>query len=433
VLSRAKVALFVVLMCLAGTVRAQEPSDVKVVLQTTDDFVPNTITFEVIITRVSDHWDLWANTTLRLEHPDLVATGGFDSLTYSVDYQNGSSDLPLQTYDPTAMSKYAITPRITNGRISITVFGPDSSDWAFRLPDSKRSFLLGRFVLTAPASVVLRDTLMFTTPINYYQAMAFKMDHDSVTGTPPNQNVWYHKHDNVEMREEPSSFAGPPRQCDSNIIDNFTAVYVGDLVVELAFTTNCELGIEGFIIERSLVNPGDLTNLNFVERLNYTTNSILVACPVCETGKTYSGLFDGVEYRREVYAYRLIAVMQRSKERRVIDTAFVRIPNAIVSGAYLLENPFQDIATVIFNIDDRVMLSASVYDLTGKKMADLVDEQGNPIINKEYTKGAKFRARFLAASDAANGLYNIILVANPVDDKSIEQQSRVVLKAQLVR
>jgi len=433
VLSRAKYTLLVLLLCFASFAQAQDSSDVKVVLQTTDDFVPNTITFEVIITRVSDRWDLWANTTLRLVHPDLLTTGGFDSLTYTVDYQNGSSELPLQTYDPSAMSKYSITPRIMNSRISITVFGPDSSDWAIRLPDSKRSFVLGRFVLTAPAGVVLRDTLAFATPANYYQAIAYKMDHDSVTGTPPSQNVWYSKHDNVEMRQETSSFAGPPRQCDSNIIDNFTAVYVGDLSVELAFTTNCELGIEGFIIERSLVNPGDRTNLNFLERMNYSTNSILVACPVCETGKTYSGLFDGVEYRREIYAYRLIAVMQRSKEHRVIDTAFVRIPNAIISGAYLLDNPFQDVTTVVFNIDDRVMLSASVYDLTGKKMADLVDELGNPIINKEYAKGSKFRARFLAASDAANGLYNIILVASPVDDNSIEQQSRVVLKAQLVR
>lgn len=432
-LSLAKYSLLICILCFASFAQAQDSSDVKVVLQTTDDFVPNTITFEVIMTRVSDRWDLWANTTLRLEHPDLLATGGFDSLTYTVDYQNGTSELPLQTYDPLAMTKYAITPRIMNGRISLTVFGPDSSDWAFRLPDSKRSFLLGRFVLTAPAGVALRDTLVFAAPVSYYQAVAFKMDHDSVTGTPPVQNVWYNKHDNVEMRQESSSFSGPPRQCDSNIIDNFTAVYVGDLTVELAFTTNCELGIEGFIIERSLVNPGDRTNLSFVERMNYTTNSILVACPVCETGKTYSGLLDGVEYRREVYAYRLMAVMQRSKERRVIDTAFVRIPNAIISGAYLVDNPFQDIATVIFNIDDRVMLSASVYDLTGKRMADLVDELGNPIINREYAKGSKFRARFLAASDAANGLYNIILVANPVNDKSIEQQSRVVLKAQLVR
>jgi len=433
VLSRAKSILLCLVMCTASALYAQDPHDVKVILQTTDDFVPNTITFEVVISRVSDRWDLWENTTLRLEHPDLMATGGFDSLTYTIDYQNGSSELPLQTYDPNAMSKYAITPRIVNGRISITVFGPDSSDWAFRLPDTKRSFLLGRFVLTAPANVTLRDSLAFTSPIQYYQAMAFKLEHDSVTGTPPSQNTWYYKHDNVELVVDPASFSGPPKQCDSNIIDNFTAVYVGDLSVELAFTTNCELGIEGFIIERSLVNPGDLTNLNFVERMNYTTNPILVACPVCELGKTYSGLFDGVEYRREIYAYRLLSVLQRTKERKPIDTAFVRIPNAIISGAYLLENPIQDVGTVVFNVDDRISLTATVYDLTGKKIGDLVDEQGKPIVNKEYAKGSKFRARFLAASDAANGLYNIVLVANPVDDKSIEQQSRVILKAQLIR
>lgn len=429
---RAKLLLLVALLCSVASVRAQDTSDASVLLQVVTDGVPNTITFDIMITRKSDRWDLWANTTMRIENPDLTPMGGFDT-SYSVSYLQGSSELPVQAYDATAMSQYAITPRIVNGRISITVYGPDSSDQAYRLPETKRTFVLGRFIVTGPPTAVLSDNLVFTTPITYYQAMAFKIDHDSVTGDPSARRRWYDKHDNVEMGTSYTSRTGPPKQCDSNIIDNFTAVYTGDLTVELAFTTNCELGIEGFIIERALVNPGDLTNMSFVERMNYTTNSALVACSVCELGKTYSGLLDGVEYRREIYAYRLISVNQRTKERRVIDTAFVRIPNAIISGAYLIDNPFEDVGTVTFNADDRIVLTVSVFDLTGKFIAYLVDEQGNPIVDKEYPKGSKYHARFLAKSDAANGLYNIVLVASPIDDKSIEQQSRVIIKAQLLR
>jgi hypothetical protein len=116
-----------------------------------------------------------------------------------------------------------------------------------------------------------------------------------------------------------------------------------------------------------------------------------------------------------------------------IDTVVIRIGTPIISNAVLLENPFASTTTVQFNVDDRLELTAEAYDVGGRRIATLVDPDGNPIRNVVYERGQRYRARLDASSVAAQGLVNIVLVGVPVDEKSGLEQSRVILKGQILR
>lgn len=389
--------------------------------------------FDLVVRRVSDRWNYWANTTIRVQSTLLDPTGGFNPAIHQVTFDPTYSDLNLVPYTPGAMNGYFVDVQIVNGDIVVNVIGPDSVTDAHQtlVPDSIR---IGRFEIESNDNSFVPAELMFATPADYYQAAAFKIDHDSVTGTGNDRNTWFVKNDNPPLIIEYEELPPPPDLCDA--VFNFYGQYVGDLTVSLGFTVDDEHCYEGYIIERALVDRGNPTVLDFQGRpqLTYLNEPGLLSCQ-CLEPQTHEPFFDGVEYRREMYAYRLIG--QRlpfyGDTAEIIDTIFIRIPNAIISNARLLENPFRDKTTIRFNVDDRLRLTAVVYDLGGRLIDYLETAEGEKIEDKEYEIGVDYRLVFNAPDIASQGLYNVVLIATPINDVSIEQLSRVILKAQLVR
>lgn len=425
--------VIVLALGLSGALRAQE--DALVTVAGVFDARVDRIVFDLTVARTSDRWDRWSNATLRLYVPALVPQGGLDPAKHQIVFEPGTSDLPLQPYNATAMTAYAIVPRIVNGRVSIAILGPDSAGSTLRiLTPSPSTIRLGRFVLSTKDGSTLDGTLDWARPEAYYQANAFKMDHDSVTGSGTQRNVWFKANDNVDMVTRYALGPSGPLPCTGLQVADFAADYIGDLSVRLRFSTECEVGTEGFFIERALVRPDEPGVYAFEPRpaLDHRNNPSLLSC-ACKEGRSYQGLLDGVDYRREFYAYRLMSRAQITQEVTAHDTVVVRVPNAIISNTALLDNPFRDRTVVQFNADDRLTLTAAVYDVGGRLITYLTDADGNPLLNKEYPKGVRYRATLDIPSAAAQGLYNIVLIAHPVDDMSIEQESRAVLKAQLLR
>lgn len=429
------ILIFLALYCCWQGALAQVTGqfDAAVSIRGVPDARPDRLVFDLTITRLTDQWDRWANGTFRIDNPAFSQTGGLTESLHEVVLVPGSSALPLRTYDATAMDAYAIVPRIANGRASIMILGPDSAGNAWRLLERNKPYVLGRFELRTKDGSQLIGSLDWTAPYSFYQANAFKIDHDSVTGEGSGRNVWYSNHDNIELftRYDRGDSTG---QCDSVFVQRFAGEYVGDMTVNLSFTTQCEVNTAGFFIERSLAPGGRLTGLSFEprEQLDHQNNASLRAC-ACPTGRDYLNLLDGVEYRREYYAYRLASRELNTGTVRYHDTILVRIPSPIISNAQLLDNPFSDRTSARFNADDRLRLTAGAYDLGGRLITYLKDENGQPIINKEYAKGQSYLAVFDAESVASAGMYNLILIAVPFDETAVEEQSRVVLKAQLVR
>ncbi len=427
----------VVLLCISTVaVRAQTQPLAHVILRPLLDPRPDTCTFEIWIKKLDPQWEWIANGTFRIESPDLVLTGGIDPTVHDFTYELGSSELfPTGAYNPTNSRVYHLANEIFNQRMSVMILSPDSVSDCSRIMNVGDSLLFGRFYFVRRDGQYMSDSIVFVNDQRQL-AMAFKIDHDSVTGVGTTRNVWYQKHDNVpfgstvEFISEPP----PPDICDGQY--DFRGTYLGDLIVELAFDVNDEHCYKGYWLERALVNPRDPTNLVFqpIAHLNYNVNPLLRGCR-CLRPQQRSGMLDTTQYRREQYAYRLVGEFQSyyGGDTNNIDTVFIRIPNAILSNAVLLENPFANSTTVRFNIDDRVRLTGSVYDIGGRRIANLTDEAGRPIVDREYTKGIAYKAFFNAPAVASQGLYNIVLVAIPINDNTIEEQSRVVLKGQLIR
>lgn len=407
-----------------------------VILRPLLDPRPDTSTFEIWLKKLDPQWEYVANGTFRIEVPSLALTGGIDPAVHTFSYENPSSQLtPMGPYLVANSSVYHLEPEVFAQRMSVMLLCPDSVSDCTRLASVGDSVLIGRFTLSTNDGSFLSDTVVFVGDQRQL-AMSFKIDHDSVSGVGLTRNVWYVRNDNVPFGSNVQFISEPPPPDSCNGIFDFRGSYVGDLRVELGFDVTDEHCYKGYWIEKALVNPKDPTNLDFqaIARLNYNVDQTLKSCR-CLRPQSRSGYFDTVQFRREQYAYRLMGEFQSyyGGDTVAIDTVFIRVPNAIISNAVLLENPFSTGTAVRFNIDDRVRLTGSVFDLGGRLIANLVDENGSPIIDRDYPKGVAYRAYFKAPAVASQGLYNIVLVATPVNDASIEEQSRVVLKGQLIR
>lgn len=423
--------IFAVLFIALSPLSAQP--DVRATLAPALDPRYDRMSFDLILRRLTPRWEYFANTTLRIESVDLAPTGGFNPAIHTVTFEPDSSDLNLVNYNTPSMTGYHVDYAIVNGDIVVNIIGPDSVDVAHAMSPAD-TIRLGRFLVTSNDNSYVPEILAYSAPTDYYQACAFKIDHDSVTGTGSGRNVWFVKHDNPPLVIEFDEQAPPPDICDAKF--NFYGEYIGDLRVRLGFDVTDEHCYEGFFMERALVNRLDPNTLNFAGRpqLTYLNEPRLLSC-LCLAPQVHEWFFDDVEYRREMYAYRLIGkrLPFYGDSNEVIDTIFIRIPNAIISNARLLENPFKDQTVVRFNADDRLKLTAKVYDLGGRLIDVLETAEGEKVEDKEYPLGTDYRIVFRAPDIASQGLYNIVLVATPMNDVSIEEMSRVILKAQLVR
>jgi hypothetical protein len=83
-------------------------------------------------------------------------------------------------------------------------------------------------------------------------------------------------------------------------------------------------------------------------------------------------------------------------------------------------------------LEDDVYLTVSSYDVLGKKIKDLIDPGTGKVLDKMFIKKGKHSTVFQAPELASQGLYNIVLLAYPIKDPSIEF-SRAVVKVQLIR
>lgn len=424
------------LFCVTVTTSVAQDTTVQANIIVTNVFDSRTdyLVFDVDVRRVSDDWLLWADATIRLWANDSTALVPLDSTQYSITYVAGSSVLPITPYAAGSMSAFAIDPQFDTSFVTIAFHSPDSAGSAFGLPLRDSLYKLGRFeIRRLDGGVAPLFVSVVNTRNNRYQAHAYKMDHDSVTGTGAEREIWFQRHDNVEMLTA-YSYVERGAPCTVLVVTEFTGAYIGDLKVRLDFVAECELFTQGFFFERSIVtsNSGVLT-FEPLPLLTYTANPALIACSTCVGPNIYANFVDDVLYRRTQYAYRIASVRAGTGEVTYHDTVFVRVPNAIISNAAILENPFRNRTTVQFNIDDRLTLTAAAYDLGGRLIRYLNDENGNPIINREYPQGVKYLAKFEAPDIASQGLYNIVFLAIPFNDRTIEDLSRVVLKAQLLR
>ncbi len=363
---------------------------------------PNVLEFDLRLLRDSDQWEKWANGTFQLTLPGV----NLDECT--VEVVPNTSDLDL--------TNYIIADSTLMQRMSITILGPDEY-WQCAAIDRDTGIRLGRFRVVAPQGTVLPTNLAWAQPYNRYQANGFKIATDSLP--------WHGSHDNIEMLGR-LRFLADSLNVPEFFLKYFTAKYIGDRRVLLCWETRSEAYNKGFVLRRGIRPFGDAatdySNVQFEEVARYTDHPDLQGLGMSYDGKAYC-YTDTVPFRDEEYVYELLYENYVGDDI-ALDTATVIVPSSVIAFAQANPNPFRDQTVVDYILDDRVTLSCKVYDPTGKEVAVLLDNVILPI--------GKYNVRFEAPAVASQGLYDVVFIAYPVDDPSVELSTAVV-KLQLIR
>jgi len=400
---------------------------------------PNSLDFNIEISRVSGIWSHLANGTFQMS-----LTGPNGNL---IRFPNSSitfldkSDLPLEPYNSTELTKYTLaTQTITDSaktRFSVAILGPDTFSNTSMIPilnaDSSNFVLLGRFRITTDTLIQGSD-LTFYFPTDYYQAIAYKRMSDSTLSGV----TWHTESNNVQMKDGKTistKYIGSKLDDPGMQIINFKATYLGQKKVRVSWESLSEVSNKGFIVSRAIRPFGMLGDENLV------LNEYLGECTTCnfpgqtltkipefdglgtsKTGKLYS--YDEiVDYRGEQYVYRLFSQNFRNDTIYHAQTDLV-VPNAIISFAQANPNPLSTSTNVEYFVEDDVLLTVKVFDSKGSEIETIIDKQ-------QVSRGT-YNFTYNASILSQQGFYGMWFVANPIDDPAVEL-SRALIKLQVLR
>jgi len=374
--------------------------------------VPDTLELELFVQRPSLRWERWANATFSFVLPD----------TLPVQWQQlGMQLIPGTTVLDTNV--YRVEPFVvweplypgaafTRPRLGLTILGPESFEQAQLIPWDTL-IRLGRVQIFSLDGSYVPYQWNWAQPLDYYQAFACKQFDEE----PP----WHRSDDNLELRAE---YRLQPMRVPAHIVENFRATYVGDRVVALRWESRSEAFNRGFTLVRwwKPFNTEELRDP--VTVADWQSVAALRGLGTSDTGRAYEFLdADRSKLRGEEYCYDLWST-DFSGQSRYHGRVCVAVPHSVISFAQVEPNPFSDQTVLRYVLEDRVLLSIKVYDLKGKEVQTLMER-------REMPRGS-YTLEWRTPAYASQGLYDIVLIAYPVDDPSVEL-SRAVVKAQLVR
>ncbi len=394
---------------------------------------PSTLEFDLVLLKSSDTWRYFANSTFQLIFP--IADYNYNNL--KVELIPGSSDLTLTS---PGVPPYKILAGTVANRIQIITLGPEKIEDSHVIPiDSVVK--MGRFRITALDGTVIPDYVYWIRPITYYQAAAFKYDENNPV---PPYIVVVDYEDNVEMSnagENFISYSDDPTTPPIMSLEFFNARYIGNLKVNLWFKTYSEYHAQGFIIKRSVrlpengedleSMPDDAFTVGVANWRNPDYTAMLTAQFTSKIGREYGTVVDEVQYRGVEYIYRLY-YENDAGEIVKLATRALTIPNAVIEYAQADPNPFSTQTKIRYFVRDDVSLTCVVYDRIGQLVAKLKDYDTGELLENKETKVGWHETIFSATDVTAQGSYDVVFIAYPINDPGVEL-SRAVVKVQLLR
>lgn len=439
---RLQIAVLTIALLISAGVRAQQVQREILSIVSLENITvidPQTLECTLTLRRTSEAWDRWANGTFQFRIVGVSAER-YTPSAMQVEVVPNSSDISIAPYVDAPLTAYSYCIGLHQGWISLFIYGPDEYRNAKYFPlDS--TMRLARLRIHMLDGAPIGTALEWMEPLDYYQANAYKIEVDSIAYGVR----WYRGNDNIEMRNYPridstqqvivktDSFriAPAPEPCLTLKVGSFRGEYLGDRLVQLYWSTLCEQGVRGFVIRRRCLCaslPASEREFREVRRFGNPFDTALFSQGSTTVGFDYTmSTPDTVNLRDVVYEYELSAIMNDGSQR-YLDTTSIRIPISIISSATVFPNPTTSQATILYTVEDRVRISAKVYDVTGKELAVLLDNYVVP----RSEPGTQYSVVWTASDQASQGLYNVILIAHPVDDPTVEL-SRAILKIQLLR
>ncbi|GBD07553.1 hypothetical protein HRbin21_01383 [bacterium HR21] len=374
---------------------------------------PDTLEVDLLVQRRTLEWERWINGTLTLVLPDSLTPWQ----TLSVEVVPGSSPLDTTFYrlEPFVLWQPPVPgTQWTRPRLGVTIYGPPDFPSSQLIPWDTLIRLVRLRILSTDGSWVPYQ-LDWARPLEYYQGLAYKQREDVLP--------WVRADDNLEIVAR-AEYRLQPMRVPAHVVQDFRAEYVGDRTVRLSWRTASEAFNRGFVLVRWW-KPFNTTELvDSVLLADWQRVPLLRGLGTSDTGRSYVFLdTDAAKRRGEDYCYDLWST-DFSGRLRYHGRVCAAIPHAVISFAQTDPNPFTDRTVIRYRLEDRVLLSIKVYDLKGKELATLMEQ-------REMQRG-EYTFEWRTPAYASQGLYDIVLIAYPVDDPSVEL-SRAIIKAQLIR
>lgn len=371
--------------------------------------VPDTLEVELFVQRRTLEWERWVNGTLTF----FLADTAVPWQNIRVRVVPGSTVLDTALY---RLGPFVVWQPVGTGwtrpRLGVTIYGPARFEESQLIPWDTL-IRLGRLQIFTTDGSPVPYQVEWASPLSYYQAFAYKQRED----LPP----WVGADDNVEMGVE---YWLRPMHVPAHIVEDFRAEYIGDHKVRLSWRTRSEAFNRGFTLVRWWKPFNTVELRDSVVVGDWRAVPLLRGLGTSDTGRGYLYLdVDAGKRRGEDYCYDLWSTDFRGV-LRYHGRVCVAIPHAVFSFAQAEPNPFTDFTVIRYRLEDRVRLSIKVYDLEGKELATLLEQQ-------EMERG-NYTLEWRTPAYASQGLYDIVLIATPVDDPSVEL-SRAIIKAQLIR
>lgn len=389
------------------------------------------VAFDLLIRSNSTSWNRFANATFEIEFFDNTKT--IDADNYNISLVGGSSNLktaPMTGNRPPA-DAYVLVPNIRPGRISIVVSGPDSIIDCAQIPIDT-DVRIGSFVLHASDTAFLSNKFAWRMPAFEYQACSFKLEQDSmltdfIKYASAAENMEMDDNSRTAVRYLVDSGKDPVFD-----VEYFKAIYANNRKVALEWRVLSEAYNRGYIVTRGLkpYEAESTIGMLFPDTiLDYRKNSQFVGHGSSPGPFMYVYDYDTVQYRGEEYCYQLHYQDMRDGGIYPLDTSCVLIPSSVITHAEANPNPFSETSKIEYLVDDDVYMTAKAFDITGEVVEVLLDNVLTPRNNDHKNP---YFVYFTLDEKASQGLYEIVFIAKPVDDPSVEN-SIAVVKLQLVK
>ena len=410
--------------------------------------------FDIYLLRHSNMWHLWQNATFQMELKSFDSTE-IDYSKFDIFVDASTSEiLTLRDGSPT----YSFYPKILYdsqrpdmSRVKIMVLGPEEAVYS-RLFEDNIKLKLCTVILKAkdmttplPAIVNWKD---FKDDDIYFQATAYTYI-DSVN-TVPEYTIVKQDEDHIEIgwiTNYVDIRINPPILR----LDFFEVEYTGNLNAVCRYATAEEIDNAGFVIKkgRTTIENWFQDSTGADPRNDLLPDSIftdvvgdyrlpefasrMTGLIFSHVGKQYVPIPDTLEHRFVNYVYRLYhkTISDPDGPLRPLATRNLVAPQAVIYAATAFPNPSSGYSKIEYEVTDDVYLTCELFDQNGASIKKLNDDV-NGLLDMKYVPRGKYTAIFEAPELAAQGLYDVIFIAYPVNDRSVEI-SRASVKIQLIR
>lgn len=431
----------IAIICLISSLKAIAQQDDFTVIRINNTEYKNNYTemiFDLEIRRKTLTWDRWANGTFQFDFDDKSLEINDQLYKFERYNDGGITWTNIVTAVPTPDKGYYSKTLVEPGRFVIGIIGPKTYQECELVP-SDTYLKLGTFrVISLSGKKFLKDDqsgpikLEWKLPYNYYQATDYK----TPTRIDINQvQEFYSLDDNIELRdpfdEESIQFINDVTPGNKFELLNFSARYVGLKKILLDWETQTEFNNQGFLFKR-IIRPAwnqasledlDFSKSNYIRSFNDGSENAKQLLSKSNIGSIYQYTFDTAGPRGSYHCYQLSYLTNFGDTVTVGETC-VFVPNAVITYAQNNPNPFEKQTTVEYTVEDNVNLEINLYDGTGRMVKQVLKQINHP-------KGT-FSMDLVMPEFSMQGLYDLVFIAYPIDDPSVEL-SRAVVKMQVIR